>query len=384
MDEQSHAFSLARRDLRMCYAKYGIYAGLHHFDQYWARDSFFASMGACALGDYDIVKKNFELFLRFQKPDGQLPLRIKNRFLGLRMLGLDKRPDDLTPRYTQDKGNNVGIDQNSLFIIALRHYTEKKHDTTFIKNHYEAIKKAILWNLTRDANGDALLEQGVYAGWADSVRKKGTVLYTNVLHAKALLDFSWMCVQLGKKGEHAQFLALHEKAKHALHARFWNGSYFIDWIDNGREYSYFSTDGNVLAVLFGIANETQARQIQTATTSYRINTPFPSRTNYPPYPFTQTSFLDFLVGLGNYHNYSMIWLWLGCADALAKHTLGMKDVAQKSLAAIARVITRWGAVYEVYNEKGAPVRSWFYQSEMPFAWSAGMFVWAHQTLKNYS
>ena len=41
-----------------------------HFDDYWARDCFFGCLGALKLKDYLIVKKSLELFLKYQKNDG--------------------------------------------------------------------------------------------------------------------------------------------------------------------------------------------------------------------------------------------------------------------------------------------------------------------------
>ena len=61
MGEIDAAFEIAARDLRACYTEHGILAGLTHFKQYWARDSFFASLGATKLGDFDVVKKQLEL-----------------------------------------------------------------------------------------------------------------------------------------------------------------------------------------------------------------------------------------------------------------------------------------------------------------------------------
>ena len=37
------AYNVAKNDLRACYGKQGINAGLNHFKDYWARDAFFAS-----------------------------------------------------------------------------------------------------------------------------------------------------------------------------------------------------------------------------------------------------------------------------------------------------------------------------------------------------
>src|SRR3989344_9245800 len=72
----SNAADIAYRDLQRCYREYGIIAGLNHFNDYWARDSFFASCGSLVMGDFDIVRKNLETFIKFQKSSGHIPRRI--------------------------------------------------------------------------------------------------------------------------------------------------------------------------------------------------------------------------------------------------------------------------------------------------------------------
>jgi glycogen debranching enzyme len=45
------AYRIAVRHLGACYNPDGIVAGRLHFNAYWARDGFWASLGALALGD---------------------------------------------------------------------------------------------------------------------------------------------------------------------------------------------------------------------------------------------------------------------------------------------------------------------------------------------
>ena len=47
-----NANRIAVRDLRSCYNPDGIVAGRQQFNAYWARDGFWATLGANALGDY--------------------------------------------------------------------------------------------------------------------------------------------------------------------------------------------------------------------------------------------------------------------------------------------------------------------------------------------
>ena len=82
-----------------------------------------------------------------------------------------------------------------------------------------------------------------------------------------------------------------------------------------------------------------------------------------------------MLGLSDYHN-GLSWLWLGCASALAKEKAGLEKEAVEILNTIADMIVDYGIVYEIYDNKGKPVKRPLYKAEYPFAWSSGMFLYA--------
>ncbi len=380
----ARAGKIAISNLRKCYSEYGIFAGTHQFSDYWARDGLFASLGSLAIGDNEAVRKELELMLTFQAHDGQFPMRVGQYFLGFKMLGLPTKKE-LKPRYDQDKYGSMPVDQNSLFIIAFSEYLKKTGDINFLNNNYNSIEKAILWNLSNDNGGDGLLEEGHYAGWTDSLRKKGNVLYTNALHCEALRLMAELSAKSGHDAEAKKYLALHARLKSAINKKFWNSRYYSDWIMPGKKagkgtrrekrHDYFSTDGNLLAILFGIADRKQGLSIQREILARRISAKVPSLTNHPKYPFWMQSLLDTIFGIGDYHN-GLSWLWLGSLDALAKHRLGLKSEAREELEKIASIITLHKGVYEVYTPDAKPVNRLLYKSEQPFAWSAGLYLYA--------
>lgn len=373
----SNAFNIAKRDLRACYTKKGILAGIKHFDDYWARDSLFACLGALEIKDYDIVKKTLELFIEYQHKNGQIPLRVGDYFIVWKLMGL-KSSQKIKARYDQDKLFSHPTDQNSLFVIIFSKYIDKTKDVEFLKKHFKAVKKAIEWNISYDKDNDYLMEEKYYATWADSLKKKGKVLYTNVLHCAALSSYSMLCKRLNKK-QAIEYAKLADKVKQKINEHFWNGKYYIDWIDKSKQ-TYFSTDGNVLAIIFNIATKTQAKSIQKAIVKFGINNTVPSLTNHPKYKSSQVSIINKLVGIGDYHN-GICWLWLGCLDVVAKNKVGFKKEAKELLAKISDIIVKHNGVYEVYEQNGFPINRWFYKSEKPFAWSAGLFIYACKKTK---
>jgi hypothetical protein len=44
---------------------------------------------------------------------------------------------------------------------------------------------------------------------------------------------------------------------------------------------------------------------------------------------------------------------------------------------MAQKLIRDGDFYECYERGGPQVKRFFYQAEHPFAWAAGMFLWAN-------
>jgi glycogen debranching enzyme len=363
------AFEIAKRDLRACYGKEGIFAGLHHFRDYWARDSFFASLGSLEIGDFEIVKSNLELFLKYEKK-GQIPLRIGKSTSKMLLSVFFNANGERRPHYSNGKTGKIPVDQNSLFIIALHAYVTKTNEKEILIENKEKIGRIIEWNLKRTK--ELLIYEDEYCNWADSIKKRGFVLYSNVCHCHALKCYHEL---YGIKKYHSLYL----KTKEKINEVFWSGEHYIDWIDDEKHYNYFSTDGNMLAVIWEIADKDKARHIEEAAHIFEVNET-PSGCVHPKYPKSLAYCPLRLVGLGDYHN-GLSWLWLGAISSAAKKKIGMDNEAKEMIEKISALISRYGEVFEVY-EKGMPVKRMLYKSEKPFAWSSGLFVYAYSKILN--
>lgn len=357
------AYEIALNDLRRCYTDKGIVAGRKskRLHQYWARHSFYASLGALHLNDDEKVKRNLSLFASMQKRNGIIPNQISL---------------NLKPRYRLLAGSV--IDSTALFVIALAAYARKTKDKKFAEKMFPRAKKAIEFLLSKDRDSDGLIEERVFANWAETVLKFGKVLYTNCCFFKALEEFSWLASVQKKKPMQRQFEQLATKTKEKINHVFWDGNYYIDWIDFMR-HDVFSSDGNLLAIDFGIADRAQSQMILNKVKQHQLNK-VPLKTNYPLYPFwrippTLLPLLEY-----NYHN-GFSWPWLGCLNAICLHKVGWTKEAKQALRGIALLITNNGIVHEVFDEKGKPVNGIFLKSERPFAWNAGFFVRAVHELK---
>jgi len=366
------AEKIASYSLRLCYSKNGIFAGRRHYDDYWARDAFFASFGACRLRDFQLIRKMLAMFAYFQKKNGQIPLRIGDCNIILKFLGIKKHKKRLNAVYTQDKGLNVPVDQNSLFVIAAHNYIKKSNDINFAKHYLKNLEKAIRWNFFNSKK--LLVQEKHFGNWNDSIKKKGAVLYSNICNYYSVYCLSEICRLLKLDKKTKIYFALSKVIKKIINENFWNGLFYSDWIHKNKKYNYFSVDGNILAILWDVADKQKAKSILSVLKRTKLEHPVPCRTNYPRYPWYRTSFMLRLVNMHDYHNKSQAWLWLGAITAMAKLKIGYKKEARETLERLAHIIIRDKIVYEVYENDGSIVNRSLYKSERPFAWSAGLFL----------
>ena len=127
----SRAYKIAVRCLRKNYSKRGILAGTNHFDDLWARDALFASLGALELGDFEVVKKVLLNLLKYQRADGLLPFRVGVKSSLLKLMGF--RSNKIVPAYYDELGHSEVKDSNSLAVILFGEYVKKSGDLKFAK-----------------------------------------------------------------------------------------------------------------------------------------------------------------------------------------------------------------------------------------------------------
>ena len=174
------------------------------------------------------------------------------------------------------------------------------------------------------------------------------------------------------------YYAWHEKIQALLQSRFWNGVFFADWIDYAR-HDYLATHANMLAIAFGLATKTQATSILAYAKEHCWNG-WTMESNYPRYEWWRIPLLQRVVGMADYHNRGCMWLQPGIWYAIALATVGRKKEGKLVLEAISKKIVEAQDVYEVFEKNGKPVRRTIYRSEGPFAWTAGVYLWAYHLL----
>lgn len=370
------AYQIAVRDLRACYNPDGIVAGRLHFNAYWARDGFWASFGALALGDVEQVRNHLDTYIRFQRPNGELPVRVEyvghtfGRYHTQRM----------TPKALYRAGTVFAepLDPTALFVIAAREYLRRTRDEAFFERFEPAMDRAMGWLMRHDRDGDGIIENRYLAGWMDSILKKDKVFYLNLIYLEGLRACETIKQMLGHTADAQRFQSAADRLYDALQRTFWNGTYFTDWVRGSRRGG-FSSDGNILAIFFGAATEEQARRITRYIEECGLDRDAPLRTCNPVYPLSQVFPFYLIAGMPDYHR-TLIWPWLGTVHAINKSRLGGRDAGVADLARIGTWYAQRNAVAEVYTPDGRPVSRRLYQAEVPFAWNAGLYVYAVHAL----
>ncbi|MBI2263963.1 MAG: hypothetical protein HYU64_02125 [Armatimonadetes bacterium] len=368
-----------------------LQAGQHKFTDLWLRDSSFAGLGILCLeggssANSAVVRDCLETILSKQRADGLLPRRVgggSNR-TGVIMaaLGIPRKPaEHLNTWDFENAQHTTPIDSNPLIIWLSAEYVKATGDQTFLTKNFPRILKAAQWLATQEKDG--LLEQAPFADWKDVVARGGKVLYTNALYYNALTSLSEMAKMMGPKG-HAfsdSLLAKAQSVKSQIQRVFWDPArgHFKDT----EKLSDFSPDGNLLAVLFGIADPNQTRLVLGKAEKLLEKSRLPLSALDGKYPDSMKPFQLRLGQIPGYHD-EYIWPWLGSLYALAttetwKRT-GKKDVSLllrslETLNAVGRISVRDRDFQEIFEGKDAiPVRRLLYKTEKGFSWSAGLYL----------
>jgi glycogen debranching enzyme len=374
--------AMERRRLRSGEERLVLDAGWRNFREPWARDFGFASFGLVALQEFQVTRETLEVFLTYQRPTGQFPVKIHStagleRYL--HSLLRREQPVDapLKPKYVTGHGT-VSADGNGLLVIAGLNYARLAGDDEFARTNWQAFKRAISWLEQLALDKDGLLHQAAYADWADSVARQGRVLYTNVVYWKALKDMAEAATAYGTLEDRLYFDERCRQIKESVNEHFWRPDlgYFV----THRALDNLSSAGNLLAIAWGLTRPEQAQSILNAMRAFDMATPVPTRVVHRAYPAKLIALESRLAGISYYHT-DAAWLWLGAWHVIALVRMERLGEARELIRRIAEVVVRDREVHEVYAPNGRHVSSPWYTSEAPLTWSAGMIVYACQMLQ---
>lgn len=404
MDKVEQAYQAALKVLRGCASPLGLKASAlgTGYPQVWARDAPITSLGALMSGDEALLQAarvSLETLGAHQSKLGMLPLNV------------DTRTGTVT---TENAG---AIDANMWFVLGHYAYQQTTGDTAFLRAHWPEIQAALTWLEYQDMNGCGLLEAPEAADWADLYATRYNTLYANALYVGTLqaaaalatlldehsapdleraadvkrkinlllwLDRPWDGLEFGRQLEELKALRLEWFLLYQNTATLTEKPYYLSWAGFREFGDTFDGFGNMLAILFGIADAARTARILDYAHAAGTDDPAPLKAFFPPIYPGDRNWREYYRSRNlnlpdQYHN-GGIWPFLGGFYVLALHQAGMPQRAEQALHNLA-----------LANEKGRTqeweFNEWLHgRSGRPMghplqAWSAGMYVVAYKAVR---
>ena len=391
-NEEARAVFIAAENLRTGIAsrqvegmgfKKIVHAGYRNFRESWARDFGFASYGLLTLLEYETVQDTLETFLHFQTEEGQLPVKLRSIHVVSRFLhSLFEREQPLEgklrPKYITGH-NSPSLDGQTLLVIAACEYVSATGDIDFAERYWQQLHRAMDWLGRFTSPQTEMLVQKPFADWADSVARRGTVMYTNVVYWQALKSMGQLAAKIDLEGYGSEYQEMAQRLADSIQRHLWQPE--LGYFATSNEMNNLSTAGNLLAIAWDLADTEQAKSILNLIDELDLANPVPTQAAFPAYPRSRISIENRLGNLANYHT-NAAWLWIGAWHIIALTHAGKSDEARQLIERVSELLVRDQQVHEVYGLDGRPLSNFWYTSEAPLIWSAGMIVYAFNQYEN--
>lgn len=326
--------------------------------------------------------------------DPELKTGAKN---GLMTLARHQAENGQIPKYVDPDAGHADfwylgcIDATLWWLIAIKFYARHEPNERIEEALAQHISKALAWLSCQEHPQIFLVRQDEASDWADIMPRSGFVLYSNAL---------WYYVKRLYELPHAQETKFHfnhlfypfssqmpdyrrlRLLTHYVRNRAKRGELYLSFVNFsfwGKEGDVF---GNLLAILFGLADDAPANRILHALQQASVNQPCPGVSVLDPIASTDPSWrlymgrhrqnLEF-----QYHN-GGAWPFIGGFWAMALAALGKPRLAEVLLEELARVnaVNEWQFNEWFHGKTGEP-------RGMPGqSWNAAMFLLAQHALTN--
>ncbi len=282
-----------------------------------------------------------------------------------------------------------------------------------LQSAWTSLERALLWLRYQDSNECGLLESHEAMDWADLFANRYNVLYANVLYYAAWKCMGHMADALGMSAE--SFFRSAEDVRRKVNTLLWIGKeepkdwtwlkherkewfYVLKRVETElverpfylpymafRDYAdRFDTLGNLLAIVFGVADGDKAAKILNYIDGCGLNEPFPVRAVYPVINPGDKDWREYyrVRNINQPHHYHNggAWPFIGGFYVTALVQAGRMAEAEQQLAKLGAMNRRGKHREWEFNE-------WFHgQSGRPMgfggqSWSAAMFVFAHDAVE---
>ncbi|MFO7321975.1 MAG: glycoside hydrolase 100 family protein [Chloroflexota bacterium] len=392
----------------------GLLGSSRAYRQVWARDSMICGMALLLCGDPEgaaIHRRSLETLRRYQSELGRIPHNVGYARVADPALvahGGQHAPDGVAGTPVTDTAHAGCVDNNLWYIIGHYFNYRMTGDRALLETAWPSLEKALLWLRYQDSNECGLLEVHEAMDWADLFSNRYNVLYDNALYYAVWRAMGQMAEALGRPSA-AYFDAAADVYK-KINVVLWVGPEEPkdwDWIaGERREWIYtlrridtelverpfylpyvafrdyadrFDTLANLLAILFGVADQTKADKILDYIHGCGLNEPYPVQSVYPVIREGERDWRDYYrvrnLNLPHHYHNGGIWPFIGGFYVAALVRAGRQAEAEAQLARLAEMnrTGRW-KTWE-FNE-------WFHGvsgKPMGFpgqSWSAAMYIFA--------
>ncbi len=370
----------------------GLMASPEGYPHVWARDSVITSLGALLT------------------PGHETCLPVSLRTLASQQSELGAIPNNVSVATGRLDHTNAGsVDSNLWFILGHAFQFRVSGDVDLLRAQWPVLEKALLWLKYQDSNGCGLLEVHEAADWADLLANRFNVLYDNVLWYAALRVMAEMAGAVGAAG--GRYAEMADDVRHKIRIVLWVGEenkkawgptcpghtewkytlsqvdpvlvkrpYFLPYVAFRDFGDYCDVFGNLLAILFGVANPAQEKRILDYLYQVGIAEPYPVRVLNPVIHPGNKDWREYYRNNNlnlpeQYHN-GGIWPFVGGFYVAALVKAGRMDEARRQLEKLAEV-NRLGVAEEWEFNEWCHGRTGLPMGYPHQGWSAGMYVFAY-------
>lgn len=356
------AYEKALETIEKCSTRHGLFAsaGKKAYRGVWSRDSMITLICASTSLEHrkdlkEVFKKSLITLAKHQSKLGQIPNAVYG--FNSKKLSVDFQSID-----------------SSLWFVLGEYYYRKIYGKELFFKHKKNIKEALTWLSYQDMEEDGLLEQLPTTDWQDAFPHR----YGHTINTQALYHQVLSFIKEKRKQKKIK-IAIENKKKRGL----WNGDFYYSYRwKNHNKYkeigNWFDSLGNLLAIVFGLADEEKSKKILKYISENKINEPYPVKAIYPPIDkeskYWQDYYLDCRAGTPNEYLNGGIWTFIGGVYVLALIKVKKFKEAEEELMKLAEANIKGN-----YPEWINPLTKRMYGKYQ--AWSAGTYIAAYESLK---
>lgn len=398
----------------------GLLGSSKAYQQVWARDSMICGLGLLVCESPEataIHRRSLETLGAYQSELGKIPHNVGMAGVADPALiahggALAQAPDG--SRIVMDTAHAGCIDSNLWFILGHYVYFRTTEDRDFLRASWPTLERALLWLRYQDSNECGLLEAHEAMDWADLFANRYNTLYANVLWFAAWQGMAHLAGALELPAE--PYAAQAADVRRKLNTLLWVGPEEPkDWGQIGRErkewlyplkrietelverpfylpYVAFrdyadrlDVTGNLLAILFGVADQIKADKILAYIRGCGLDDPYPVRCLYPPIQPGDQDWRDYYrvrnLNLPHHYHNGGAWPYIGALYVAALVRAGHLDDAARQLEKLTAMNragrdAEWGFNEWFHGQSGGPMG---YDGQ---SWSAALYLYARDAVQH--